>query len=66
MKKSVSGMKFLPHESMIERMVAASKAHFTGPFTTNNPNTKSMSTKAPTYTGPLVPGCSPQYCPNCW
>ncbi|CUP59973.1 Uncharacterised protein [Segatella copri] len=48
------------------RMVAASIAHFIGPFTINRPRIKSMQTKAPTYTGPLVPGWLPQYCPSCW
>ena len=65
MKKSVRPMKFLPHESITERIVTASKAHFIGPLTTNNDKTNSISTKAPTYTGPLVIGCSPQYCPIC-
>ena len=63
MKKSVKGMKFFPHERSMERIVAASNAHFIGPFTMKSPRMKSMTTKAPTYTGPLVPGCSPQYCP---
>ena len=42
--------------------VAAKRHHFMGPLTMKNPSQKSMRTKAPTYTGPLVPGCSPQYC----
>ena len=54
-------MKFLPHESSTESTVAASSAHFIGPFTMNRPSTKSIITNAPTYTGPLVPGWSPQY-----
>ena len=64
-KKSVNPMKFLPHDSKMERMVTASNAHFIGPFTMNNPKMNNISTKAPTYTGPLVMGCSPQYCPIC-
>ena len=48
MKKSVSPMKFLPHESIIERIVATSRAHFIGPFTTSSANTNNISTKAPT------------------
>ena len=48
MKKSVSGMKFLPHDNKIDRMVAASNAHFIGPFTINSPKMNSISTKAPT------------------
>ena len=41
-------MKFLPHDSMKLRMVAASKAHFIGPFTMNRPRMKRNITKAPT------------------
>ena len=41
-------MKFFPHESRIDKMVAASNAHFTGPFTINSPRMKSIITKAPT------------------
>ena len=48
MKKSVRPMKFLPQESIIERMVAISSAHFIGPFTTNKASTNSISTNAPT------------------
>ena len=55
-------MKFLPHESRMLRAVAASRHHFMGPFTMKKPSQNSIRTKAPTYTGPLVPGCSPQYC----
>ena len=65
MKKLVKPMKLCPQESRMESTVAASNAHFIGPFTMNSPRMKSMSTNAPTYTGPLVPGCSPQYCPIC-
>ena len=48
MKKSVSPMKFLPHDSRMLKMVAAKSAHFIGPFTTKRPSMKSASTKAPT------------------
>ncbi len=48
MKKSVKPMKFLPHESRMESTVAASSAHFIGPFTMKHPSTKSISTNAPT------------------
>ena len=61
MKKSVNGMKFLPHDNNIDRIVTTSSAHFIGPFTMNNPKMNSIITKAPTYTGPIVIGCSPQY-----
>ena len=43
MKKSVNPMKFLPHESRIEKMVAPSSAHFIGPFTMKHPKMKSIS-----------------------
>ena len=66
MKKLVKPMKLWPHDSSTDNIVAASSAHFIGPFTMNRPRMNSMSTKAPTYTGPLVPGCSPQYWPICW
>ena len=56
MKRSVNHMKFLPHERSTESNVAKNSAHFIGPFTMKSPRMKSMSTKAPTYTGPLVPG----------
>ena len=65
MKKSVNGMKCFPHDNSIDRMVTASNAHFIGPFTINRPRINSIITKAPTYTGPIVIGCSPQYCPIC-
>ena len=61
MKKSVSGMKFLPHDSRMENTVAATSAHFSGPFTTKQPNRNRNSTKAPTYTGPDVMGWVPKY-----
>ena len=48
MKKLVKPMKLRPHDKRIDRMVAASNAHFMGPFTMNRPSTKSISTKAPT------------------
>ena len=48
MKKSVNGMKLCPHDNNIERIVAASNAHFTGPFTMKSPRMNSISTKAPT------------------
>ena len=66
MNKSVNGMKFRPHDNSIDRMVTASNAHFIGPFTMNRPRINSITTKAPTYTGPIVIGCSPQYWPICW
>ena len=62
-KKSVIGMKFLPHDSSTYNIVAASNAHFIGPFTMNRLKMNSIITNAPTYTGPLVPGWLPQYCP---
>ena len=65
MKKSVNGMKFLPHDSRTDSTVAASSAHFSGPLTVISPKTKSISTKAPTYTGPAVKGWSPQYRYHC-
>ena len=60
-KKLVNPMKFFPQESKIEKTVPASSAHFMGPFTIKSPNINNVNTKAPTYTGPEVPGCSPQY-----
>ena len=59
-------MKLRPHDSNTDKMVTASSAHFMGPLTMNSPKMKSMSTKAPTYTGPAVMGWLPQYWPNCW
>ena len=50
----------------MESIVTTSRHHGMGPFTISSPTMKSMQTKAPTYTGPDVPGCSPQYCPSCW
>ena len=54
-------MKLRPHDNITEKTVSTNRHHFIGPFTTNKLKTNSISTKAPTYTGPLVPGCSPQY-----
>ena len=53
-------MKFFPQLSRMESRVAISSAHFSLPFTVKAPNTKRKTTMAPTYTGPLVPGWSPQ------
>ena len=64
MKKSVGGMKFLPQESIIEQMVVPKSAHFIVPFTIKQPKKKRNNTKAPTYTGPAVPGWSPKYWGN--
>ena len=47
-KKSVRGMKYLPHDSSTDSTVTASRAHFMGPFTMNRPRMNSISTKAPT------------------
>ena len=47
-KANMSGMKFLPHDSRMEKRVAPSSAHFIGPFTIKHPNIKSAMTKAPT------------------
>ena len=66
MKKSVNGMKFLPHERTMEKNVAPSNAHFNGPLTMKQPRMKRNSTKAPTYTGPDVIGWSPKYWDSCW
>ena len=41
-------MKFLPHDSMMLSTVAASSAHFMGPFTMSRPSTNRNTTKAPT------------------
>ena len=67
-KKSVNPWKFFPHERRNERMVATSRTHFSGLRlgTTNRASTKSIQMSAPTYTGPLVPGCSPKYWGSCW
>ena len=54
-------MKFLPQESMMEKSVAPKSAHFIGPFTIKQPKRKRNNTKAPTYTGPEVPGWVPKY-----
>ena len=62
MKKSVNGMKFFPHDRRMEKRVAPKSAHFIDPFTMKHPKMKRNSTKAPTYTGPEVIGCSPKYC----
>ena len=48
MKKSVKPMKFFPHDRSTDSTVAASSAHFIGPFTMKQPSTKSISTNAPT------------------
>ena len=61
-----NGVKFLPHAGGMLSMVAAGSPHCIGPVPLNRPRIKSMQTKAPTYTGPLVPGWLPQYCPSCW
>ena len=45
----------------MERMVAASSHHFSLPFTMKSPSTNKKQTIAPTYTGPEVKGCGPQY-----
>ena len=66
LQAAVLRVKLRHHDSRTDKTVAANSAHFIGPFTMNKPSMKSIITKAPTYTGPLVPGCSPQYCPNCW
>ena len=63
MKKSVNGMKLRPQPKRSVSKPAASMAHFIG-FLLGmviKPSTKSIQTSAPRYTGPLVPGCSPQY-----
>ena len=39
MKKSVSPIKFFPHESRIEKIVAPNNAHLRGPFTIKQPKT---------------------------
>ena len=46
-KKSVSGMKFLPHDSIMDRTVAARSHHFSLPLTTIKPRTKRKITIAP-------------------
>ena len=48
MKRSVSGIKFLPQASIIERIVAMSSPHLIGPLTMTQPMMKRMQTKAPT------------------
>ena len=64
MNRLVNHMKLLPQLNRIDSTVATTSAHFTGPLTIKIPRMKRNSTKAPTYTGPEVPGCSPQYEPN--
>ena len=59
-------MRLCPHDNSTDSTVAAYNAHFMGPLRINSPSTNSISTKAPTYTGPLVMGWLPQYCPSCW
>ena len=48
MKRSVSHIMFLPHDSSTDSTVAATRAHFSGPFTTKQPTRKRKSTNAPT------------------
>ena len=48
MKKFVRGIKCLPHDSIIDNIVAASNAHFIGPLTIKHPRMKSIMTNAPT------------------
>ena len=48
MKKSVSGMKFLPQDKTMEKKVAPINAHFNGPFTMKHPSTNRNKTNAPT------------------
>ena len=48
MKKSVSGMKFLPQDKTMEKKVAPVNAHFNGPFTMKHPSTNRNKTNAPT------------------
>ena len=49
MKKSVNPMKFLPHESRMDRMVAMMRAHFIGLLfgMTKSASTNSIHTNAP-------------------
>ena len=49
-------MKFFPHESKTEKIVAPNNAHLSGPFTMKHPRTNRNITNAPTYTGPAVHG----------
>ena len=55
MKKSVSGIKFFPHESMMERIINGNSHHFVRLSTKKIPNTNRKQTIAPTYTGPASP-----------
>ncbi len=57
----VRNMKFLPQASIMDKIVAASSHHLYGPFRRTRPMIKSRTIIAPTYTGPLVLGCVPQY-----
>ena len=64
-QKLVNPIKLCPQESSMLIMVATNNPHFRGPFTIKRASINSISTNAPTYTGPEVIGWSPQYWSTC-